>query len=277
MYKTILVDVDDTAGSRRRIDVAARLALLHNAHLVGVAATGLSPYYFPVGGFDPGLSAASFPLEKLQATADSALDKFDAAVRLAGVSTFERRRIDDEAGPGISMQARYADLVVLGRGGADAPLPVRAGTLEHILLHCARPVLVVPPAGVDGELGKRIVVAWNGSVDAVRAITSAIPMLQRAAQVHLVVFNAASEVEVDGPEPGVDMALYLARHDVRVDVMAAEIASDPGAALLSHAADVGADLIVMGAYGHSRLREAIMGGATRTVLRSSRLPLWMAH
>jgi nucleotide-binding universal stress UspA family protein len=278
MYKTILVHVDETANSDHCIDIAARLAMEQSAHLVGTATTGISPYVFPVGGFDPGMPAITFPIEQLQAAADSALDKFEAAVRRAGVSKSERRRIDEEAGLGISMLARYADLVVLSQAvSGDSLLRMRSDIPEYVLLNCARPVLVVPTTAIQGELGKRIAVAWNGSANAVRAITSAIPMLRRADQVKLVVFNAKMEGDLHGEEPGADMALYLARHDVRVDVIATETDADPGEALLSYAADCHADLIVMGAYGHSRFREILLGGATRSVLRSSRLPLWMAH
>lgn len=278
MYKTILVHVDGTANSVHRIAIAARLAMRHDAHLIGAATPGIAPHIFPVGGFTPGFPAITFPIEQLQAAADSALDQFEAAVRQAGVGKFERRRIDDETGPGISMQARYADLLVLGQAASgDSLLPMRSDVPEYVLLNCARPVLLVPTAGIQGEFGKRIAVAWNGSADAVRAMTSAIPILREADQVNLVVFNPGAEGGLHGAEPGADMALYLARHDVRVEVMATETQVNPGDALLSYAVDSGVDLIVMGAYGHSRFREILLGGATRAVLRSSALPLWMAH
>lgn len=278
MYKTILVHVDGTARSAHRVDIAARLALLHDAHLVGTATTGLSLFAFPVGGFEPGLPTVTFPIEQLRAEADQALDAFEAAVRQAGVSKFERRRIDDETGVGVSMQARYADVAVISQSARGEPLPrLRTDFPEYVLLNCARPVLVVPAGGIQGAFGKRVAVAWNGSADAVRAITSAIPLLQAAEQVNLVVFNADTEGDIHGELPGADMAVYLARHGVRVEVMATDTDDDEGDALLSFAADNKVDLIVMGAYGHSRFREILLGGATRTVLRTSSLPLWMAH
>lgn len=278
MYKTILVHVDGTARSAQRFDIASRLALLHDAHLVGAAPTGLPLYFFPVGGFEPGLPTVTFPIEELRAEADRALDAFEAAARQVGVNKFERRRIDEESGIGVSMQARYADLVVISQVAPGESLPyLRADFPEYVLLNCTRPVLVVPATGIQGAFGKRVAVAWNGSGDAVRAITSAIPLLRSAEQVNLVVFNADRDGGMHGELPGADMALYLARHGVRVEVMATETESDVGEALLSHAADKGLDLIVMGAYGHSRFREILLGGATRTVLRSSPLPLWMAH
>jgi nucleotide-binding universal stress UspA family protein len=278
MYKTILVHVDASKGAAQRIAVASGLALLHDAHLVGTAATGLSAYCFPVGGFDPAMPAVTFPVDELRSEADRALDAFETAVRKAGVDKFERRRVDDEASVGVSLQARYADLVVISQSGPGETLPhLRADFPEYVLLNCARPVLVVPAAGIEGGFGKRIAVAWNGSADAVRAITSAIALLRAAEQVKLLVFNASKEGDMHGDTPGADMALYLARHGIPVEVMSIETDEDVGTALLAYAAGNQIDLIVMGAYGHSRFREILLGGATRTVLRSSRVPLWMAH
>ncbi len=278
MYKTILVHVDGTARAAQRIDIASRLALLHDAHLVGTAPTGLSLYGFPVGGFEPGLPTVTFPIEQLRSEADRALDAFETSVRQAGVDKFERRRTDEESGVDVSMQARYADVVVISQSAPGASLPhLRADFPEYVLLNCARPVLVVPVAGIPGPFGKRIAVAWNGSADAVRAITSAIPLMRSAEQVNLVVFNTDAEGDIHGEVPGADMALYLARHGVRVEVTATATDKDAGEALLAYAADNRIDLIVMGAYGHSRFREILLGGATRTVLRTSQLPLWMAH
>ncbi|WP_229505171.1 universal stress protein [Massilia mucilaginosa] len=250
----------------------------YDAHLVGTALTGLSPYVFPVGGCDPGMPTVVFPVDELRADADRALDAFEARAGAAGVTALERRRIDDEAGIGVSMQARYCDLVIVGQTSRDEFAPrLRSDFPEYVLLNCARPVLIVPASGIAGAIGNKVLLAWNGSANAVRAITSALPMLNSATQVDLVVINAQSEGDLHGSIPGADIGLYLARHGVRVEVSAVEGVADVGAALLSHAADRGADLIVMGAYGHSRFREVIMGGATRTALRSSPLPLWMAH
>lgn len=278
MYKTILVHVDGSAGSDKRVAIASRLAILHDAHLVGAAMTGLAAYVFPVPALGPGMPAITFPIEELRAEADLALDRFDRSARSAGVNSIERQRVDDEAAAGLSLQSRYADLVVISQSEPDDVLPrLPSDFPEFVLLNSPRPVLVLPAGGATQELGKRITVAWNGSANAVRAIVSALALLQRAEQVFLVVFNADAQRDLHGEQPGADMALYLARHGVRVEVTAASAAADEGDALLSFAADKGSDLIVMGAYGHSRLREILLGGATRTVLRASPIPLWMAH
>lgn len=183
MYKTIVVHVDQTERAAQRIDVAARLANKYEAHLVGTAMTGLSPYVFPIGGFDIAPPPTPFALEELRAQANKALDTFDARARNAGVESFEHRRIDDEPGLGLSMQSRYCDLVVIGQIDQDEFLPrLRSDFPEFVLLNSIAPVLVVPAAGVHGELGKKVTVAWNGSPNAARAVMSAIPVLKGAEQ-----------------------------------------------------------------------------------------------
>jgi nucleotide-binding universal stress UspA family protein len=278
MYKTILVHADGTAGSAQRVAIAARLAMQYDAHLVGAAMTGLSAYAFPAPALGPGMPVITFPIDELRADADRALDVFDTAARQTGVTSVERRRIDDDTAVGLSLQAPYCDLVVISQSAADDKLARQPADFpEFILLHCARPVLVVPAAGGREALGRRVTVAWNGSANALRAITSAIPLLQKAEQVCLVVFNGDDGSGLHGEEPGADMAQYLARHGIRIDVTAASAPAGEGEALLAFAADKESDLIVMGAYGHARLREVLLGGATRTALRSSPIPLWMAH
>lgn len=276
MYKTIVVHVDQTDKSAQRIDVAARLANRYEAHLVGTAMTGLSPYVFPIGDFDIAPPPMPIRLDDLRAQANLALDAFDIRAGGAGVASFERRLIDDEAGLGLTMQSRYCDLIVIGQLGLGESRP-RSDFPEYVLLNAIAPVLVVPAGGVSAELGRRVTIAWNGSANAARAIMSAIPLLKGAEQVDLVVYNANVETDLHGEQPGADMATYLARHGINVEVTARDAPLNAGDALLAHAADRESDMIVMGAFGHSRFRELLFGGATRSALNASTLPLWMAH
>ena len=278
MYKTILVHVDETSRSAQRVAAAARLAVQFEGHLVGAAITGLSAYMFPIGSIEAGMPPIIFPIERLRAEADRALDLFDKAAQGAGVNVFERRLIDDEASLGLVLHARYSDLVVISQMVPGEFLPrLRSDFPEYVVLHCARPVLVLPYANPDIDIGGKVMIAWNGSPEAVRAIATAIPLLQRAQQVELVVFNASASGDAHGADPGADIALYLARHGIQVKVIAAQASRDDGEALLTLAVDNGADLIVMGAYGHSRFREFLLGGMTRTALLSSPVALWMSH
>jgi len=277
MYKTILVHVDGTPQSAQRVDVAARLAAEYEAHLVGAAATGLSAFALPVSVLGAGAMPVVFPIDELRADADLALDGFDARARAAGALSAERRRCDDEAGVALALQARYCDLVVLSQAPPDASMSLRADFVEYVVMESVRPVLVLPAAGSGAPVGRRVTVAWNGSNEAARAIASALALLKRAAQVDLVVLVADGERERDGHAPGADMALYLARHGVKVDLSAGAPGPDAGAALLAFAREKGSDLIVMGAYGHSRFREFMLGGATQTALHGSPVALWMVR
>lgn len=277
-YKTIGVHVDRSPDAAVRIEVAARIAQREDAHLTGVAFTGISPYVLPFGAFDQGVPAVQLPVEELRAEGRHAIDAFERQVRAMGLSTVEGRCVEEEAGYGMALQARYCDLVVLGQHSKPAAPPlVPSNFTEYVLLHCTRPVLVVPPTASPDPLGRRILIGWNGSQSATRALTSAIALMQRAERVELLVLNPEQDGKLHGEQPGADIGLYLARHRIRVQVTAATTSDDIGSALLEHADASRADLIVMGAYGHSRLREVLLGGVTRSALHAARLPLWMAH
>ena len=213
MFKTILVHVDETARFAQRIEVATRFAKQYEAHLVGAAMTGLSAFMFPVGGYPVGMPEFVFPVDELRAQATRALDRFDMAARAAGVNSYERRTVDEEAGVGCALHARYSDVVIISQSEpGNFRFRVRSDFPEYVLLHSSRPVLILPDADIADELGGIVTVAWNGSAEAVRAITTAIPVLQRAQLIYLVVVDADRRADAHGGEPGADMALYLARH-----------------------------------------------------------------
>lgn len=278
MYKTILVHIDETARSAQRAEVASQLALLHDAHLVGAAMTGLPAYLLPAIGYEPGFDGAALVVADLRAEAGRSLDAFEAVARRAGVASIERRCLDEEPGMGMSLQARYADVAVISQSDLDEVLPrVRPDFPDYLVLNAPHPVLVLPKAGVAAMPAQRITAAWDGSAGAARAITSALPLLRRARQVDLVVFDADDSDDAHGEQPGADMALYLARHGVRAEVSSCAGGREAAAALLDFATVRHADLIVMGAYGHSRFREILLGGMTRDVLASSPIALWMMH
>lgn len=277
-YKTVLVHVDQGRDAAARIAVAAGIALANEAHLVGAAMTGMSPSVFAAAGLDPASPPLLLPFDALREETTLALDAFERQVAALGVASYEKREVEDQAGPGMSMQARYADLLVVSQSDRGALAPrLRADFPEYVLLNCARPVLVVPGALAPAPIGRHVLVGWNGSREATRALTSAIPLLKEARQVDVAVLNPESEGDLHGPVAGADIALFLARHGVKVNVQAKSGVADVGAALLSMAAAAGADLLVAGAYGHSRIGEILLGGATRTLLDSARLPLWMAR
>jgi nucleotide-binding universal stress UspA family protein len=277
-YKTILVHVSNDPRTSHVIDLGARLALADNAHLVGVASTGIDQLVYQYSGVALGMALGVDDFSRLTEGAERALSDFESQVQRLGVTSYERRRIDEEAGAGLARQSRYCDLLVIGQPYPDqASTGLPANLPQNIMLRGARPVLVVPHRGRFDHVGRNAVIAWDGSMEATRAITAALPMLRRAGKATLAVFNADLRGADHGEEPGADMALFLARHGVRIEVEQRFTALDIGEALLSMTAELGADLLVMGCYGHSRLREMVLGGATRSVLADMTLPVLMSH
>ena len=286
-YKTVLLHIDDSAGRAARIDAAASIAQACGGHLTGVALTGVSRLLYqnqPDLDADPNLS---LHLNFLRERATRALDGFEQQVRAAGVASFEQRVLDDEAAGGISLLARYADLVVISQYNAKDKSPsVMRDFPAYVLLHSGRPVLIVPyapplPLLAPPAAARNVLISWNASKEASRAVTAALPLLQRAEHVHVAIFDAQVHAAEHGEQPGAELLHYLARHGVAARVHLLDGGGvrrgDIGEALLSQAADLSADLLVMGAYGHSRLRETILGGVTRTILQSMTIPVLMAH
>lgn len=286
MYKTIVVHVDGHAQQDSRLRAAAALARQHQACLVGSAATGISwlDYAVLTGTMGAPAPDPKTDYRGLRDAASVRLEGFRRAAERLGVESIETRLIDDDARYALLLQSRYADLVVLSQDEADAPpdrpddlAPRDAHLPEYVALRGARPVLVVPRHHDGAAEPGNAVVGWDGSMQALRAICAALPLLQRAEGVKLALINPDELSELHGEQPGADMALYLARQGVCVDVVVERTRATVGAALLALAHGCRADLVVTGAYGHSRYREWILGGATRELLERCHVPLLIAH
>ncbi len=277
-YKTILVQVDQSAQSIERVKLAAALADAARAHLIGTAMTGISRVVFEAGAFNQHDPAFDHHVRALRQYADKSLENFETAMeKQLGLST-ESRLLDDDAVGGLSLQARYADLVVIGQFDSSAGVPgLMPSFPESVLINCVRPVLVLPSIYRFRALPSHALIAWDGSLNATRAISGALPLLKLADKVSLAIFNPAESADAHGAQPGADMALYLSRQGVQVEVMIRETSIDAGEALLSLCADEGADLLVMGAFGHTRFRELLLGGATRHILDAMTVPVLMSH
>lgn len=277
-YKTVLVHVDQSRHASARIALAANIALSHGAYLIGAAMTGVSRFVYASSAVNPHDVMLSQHLDYLRNYARDALSAFETQVRPMGLAGFEGRLMDDDAAGGMTLQARYCDLVVLGQIDPNEVIPgLMPDFPETVVMNCARPVLVTPTSKPFGQDYQRPLIAWDASMTATRAVTGALPLLKQASQVDLVVFNADDQPDAHGEQPGADVALYLSRHGVKVNVISQTIKLDTGHALLSLAASRGTDLIVMGGYGHSRFREIMLGGVTRTILGSMMVPVLMAH
>jgi len=275
MIKDILVNLG--LGSRDPAsEYAISVAEAFGAHLLGVAVS-----YEPV---IPGTVMGGIPpeiIESQRAESDKkarvAVDRFEQAVKRAGISA-ETRTISASisgAADQIGRMGRRFDLVIVGQPERQKSLPDEVVD-EGVLFESGRPVIFVPFIQKGGMKLDRIMVCWDGSRAAARAIADALPLLQKAKQVEIVIVSdrPSKKDEV----PGADLAQHLARHGLKVDVKritSPEI--DVPSTILSYAADSSADMIVMGGYGHSRLREFVLGGATRGLLESMTVPVLMSH
>jgi nucleotide-binding universal stress UspA family protein len=275
-YKTILVHVDAGRTVPARLDIAVELAAAFGAHLACLYAVKTDP--IPSGASE----AREILLEvqgQVQAeNARAARRAYDECLRRTGFEQAEWRASAADPLAAMVLHARYADLVVIGQNNAEWPSGVDKDFERSLPIAAGRPVLVVPYAFERRPVGKRVLVAWNASREAARAVSDALPLLKRADRVDVVSFEPARSGAAHGEEPGADIALQLARHGVTVMVSRVDAQDlDVGNQVLSRAFDLSADLIVMGAWGHSRLRELILGGVTRTILESMTVPVLMAH
>jgi len=286
-FKDILVALDTGAAARGRIELAASLAGRFDAHLIGLHTTVAAEAPRGRGYFELFDRSLLDPLyhefaEKMQAEADAARSLFEEITKRRGLSAEWRSASSATSGSpsGITaLHGRYADLIVLGQlDPDDISAPLFRPLPEEVALAVGRPILVIPYAGSWPEIGRRVLIGWDDSREATRAINDAMPLLKGADTVTILAVDPASGAAGHGEVPGADIGLHLARHGVKAAIERTVSASiGAGNALLSRASDLEADLLVMGAYGHSRVRELLLGGATRTVLQSMTLPVLMAH
>lgn len=250
-YRTILVHVDDARNVETRIALAAELALREDAHLVGTAFTGMSRYVYESAITGMESTVLHGYMQTMQERAEQALERFKQIVRRIGLASWESRPVMDEPANGLSLQARYADLCVLGQFDRDHKSAQSYPNLpEYVTMNGGAPVLVVPYAATatatSAGLGERCMLAWNGSLEAKHALLFALPLLQRAAAVEVVVFAGADLADLAGEQPGMDIAAYLARHGIEVELNEQPASNNVGRDLLALASEHGVDTLVMG-------------------------------
>lgn len=275
---TILVHCDAGRTTEDRAAVAFDLAERHSAHVIGLFVRESFQALTLVEGM-PGLAA----VQQGYATASKAEEE-EARRRFTEVAnrakpTSEWRVAEGPIDEVLPREAHFADLLVVSQGERGPMPPTSLSTLaENLAMVSERPLLVVPLAGAGRTLGSKVLVCWNGSREAARAATGALPILQAAAQVTVLVVDPKNQDAGDRIEPGSDFMGWLARHGVTARIER-ETASSYQVAetILAKAAALEADLVVMGIYGHSRLRETVLGGASRAMLARTTLPLLIAH
>lgn len=275
-YKTILVHYDAGKIAPARLEIGLEIGAQFGAHVACLYALDAVPE--PSAAYEAAQILREAQRKMRAEMLAAARRGYDECLRRAGYEKAEWRETAGDALVSVALHARYADLVVIGQQNPEWPSGVAKEFERSLPLTAGRPVIVVPYAFERRPVGRHVLVAWNASREAARAVNDALPFLKRASQVHVIAFNPQSSVAAHGEEPGADIALHLARHDVKVTVSRYDSPDvDIGNQLLSRAFDLSADLIVMGAWGHSRLREFALGGVTRTLLESMTVPVLMSH
>jgi nucleotide-binding universal stress UspA family protein len=278
-FRTIVTHIATDAAGRARIDAAARLAEAHGGRVVGLA-TVAQPTPILVEGSAAAAGIWAEQAAEYEAAARAAAAMFEETMRARGVAHEARIAggFEDNAGGALALNVRYADLAVIGGRDGVASRPLADALIDGALFDSGRPALVLPAAGAGPSLGARPFLAWDGGPQAARAAREALPFLTRAETVRVCVARTYFGMARHGDEPGADVARWLAAHGCTVAVETI----DPGGkavaeALTAAAKAAGCDLMVMGAFGHSRLRESIFGGVTSDMVEAPPLPLLLAH
>jgi nucleotide-binding universal stress UspA family protein len=277
MFKDIVVNLPLDPSGDVATDFAFSLAGAFETHLTGIAFLyePLIPMMVDMYGVPPDV----IELQRVEneKAAKAAVARFDNAVRRSTVSA-QARILDAPVASAPNLFASLArrfDLAVIAQPRPERPALERL-IIEATLFDSGRPVLIVPYIQRAGLTLNRVLVGWDGSRSAARAIADAMPLLVKAKAVEIVI--VAGEAAKSDEIPGADIAHHLARHGAKAEVnRMVSIEIDVASTILSHAADVSADLLVMGGYGHSRLREFVLGGATRGILGSMTIPTLMSH
>ncbi|MGV6811867.1 MAG: universal stress protein [Brevirhabdus sp.] len=277
-YKTILTVLSAVDRLDAQLESAISLARQEEAHLevlcLGID-VAISGYYYAGAAAVVSQATSASALEdaqKLEKLTRERLARSEIAWSVEAIVA-----LDTSLHHIVSRRARFSDLVVLPR-----PYGARAVSNDEVILEASlfdgfAPVLMLPETTLDETPGKRIVMAWNESDEAFAAVRKALPALKRAQSVSIAVVDPRIH-DAKAPAPGEELARLLDRHGVEVEIsILARDLPRVSEVLGRHARDIGADLVVMGAYGHSRFRESILGGATRDMLETSELPVLLAH
>lgn len=278
-FRTILVHLDHSEPCAARAALAARWARAHESHLVGLVPTGLYDGVIPAHAIPTG--ASDFIAESadyLRRRAETISRDFREGIAASGPMSYEVRLADHPTVDAVVRHGRSSDLVVMGRDDGAVANDIAVHQLAaRVLVEVGRPVLLVPPAGHFDAVAKHVLVAWDGSRESAVALHAALPALRRAARVTLASWRRPRDEDDVRHLLLPEMLQFLSRHGVQAKAER-EVAEIPVAdALLSRVSELGADLLVMGGYGHSRLRELALGGVTRQVMAQAPVPVLMAH
>lgn len=272
--KTIVVHVSEDADLAARVATAAALAVRHGAHLVGLS-THPFDLHIPAGVRGRGASMGF--VREMKQLADEHERKcraiFDAEAARAGISA-EWRRDDREPLEALALHSRYADVAIVSQcPPANFEEFLTGERPDHLALTAACPTLVLSHGKPAAPTGRRVLIAWRSSREAARAVRDGLEVLRRAERVNVLTIGPAEQDHL----PGAEIAAYLERHGIKVETRTNDSDDEPGEIILAIAREIDADLVMMGAYGRSRLRELILGGTTKHMLSHATMPLWLSH
>ncbi len=277
-YKTVLTIVTSAETAMQAIEAGTAIARREGGHLdvlcVGIDRTQTGYYYAGANAM-----ILQETLERAQRDADAIGQKVKDRLKAEDVPWACEVAVAQIAGLArlVGDRARFADIVVLPRPyGKERGIEDEA-VIEAALFEGHAPVLVIPEGGLKMPIGSRVVVAWNESAEAMAAVRKAMPILARADMVDIVIIDPPAH-SPERSDPGGRLSQMISRHGARPEVsVLAKTMPRVSDVIRRHAIDRNADMVVMGAYGHSRFREAILGGATRNMLETCELPLFLAH
>lgn len=274
--KDIQVHIDNDKVCGKRIEAAVKLAGTFDAHLTGVYIRKVFP--FPIYSMMPTSSDVvgiyDQILDDKESEAREAFNQY-IAQNTAKVSW---RVLTGSISYELASEARCCDLLILGQPNPAENESLDNDIADQVVFAAGRPCLIIPYAGTTTDLGKSPLIAWDGSREAARAVHDALPLIKLAGKVTILVVEP-EKIGVDfGDLPGVMISEHLARHDinVKVEVSRGSLQST-GETILSHIDAYGHDLLIMGAYGHSRWREIVLGGATRSIMQNMKVPVFLSH
>ena len=279
MIREIFVPLMRSPSDAAALDAAMVLARAHQAHVTSLV-TLEHPMplvtefgYVPVESSQRLLDESRVAAEALAARTRAQLAKEDVSseVRLTEVMLLWSEET-------AALHARHCDLSGIGGPDPGDTSPHFGLNFKSLLMHSGRPLLVVPQGAKVSSPARRVVIAWKPTAEAARAVHEALPLMAASSQVDVLMIDPQVAEGRHGQQPGADIARHLSRHGLTVNVVSSprEGRSD-GAAILRHVQDVGADLLVMGGYGHARWREVVLGGATRSILEGARCAVLFSH
>ncbi len=275
--KDILVHIDSSPATAGRLDYAIRLAQTHEAHLAAIYVVTVAPIHqYTEADLGPELIEAHDRF--MRESAEEAKRLFDDKIARAGIAA-EWRQVEGTVPEIVVLNARYADLTVLGQriqgrldAGAAPELP------DQVVVDVGRPAIVVPYEGPPDTVARRVLLAWNASRAAARAANDALPILQEADEVRIMVIHPEKGIMGHGELPGADIATHLARHGVNGEVV--EVTAGRSTVcdeLIAQCQAFNADMMVMGSFGSFHLRELVFGGVTRRILADMTVPVYLSR